>query len=106
VVFSPDGRMLASAGHDGTARLWDVRTRKQLRALRGHKGPVYSVVFSPDGRMLASAGRGRTIRLWDEIVWRSFADLKTEVCDLVGSGLSRSEWAQYTAGVPYRRSCP
>ncbi len=106
VVFSPDGRTLASAGADQTVRLWDVRTRKQLRTLRGHKATVYSVVFSPDGRTLASAGDDGTVRLWDKILWRSFDELRMDVCNLVGSGLSRSEWAQYTAGVTYRNSCP
>jgi hypothetical protein len=33
-------------------------------------------------------------------------ELQDEVCKLVSSGLSRTEWTQYAAGIPYRQSCP
>jgi DNA-binding beta-propeller fold protein YncE len=65
VAFSPDGRLLATAGGGGAARLWDPATGDCLRTLDGHDGHVWGVAFSPDGRLLATAGGDRTARLWD-----------------------------------------
>ncbi|KAI9779021.1 MAG: hypothetical protein M1816_003781 [Peltula sp. TS41687] len=65
VVFSPDGKQLASASWDSTIRLWDAATGAALQMLEGHSDLVEAVVFSPDGKQLASASSDKTIRLWD-----------------------------------------
>ena len=65
MAFSPDGRLLATASSDRTARLWDPATGECLRTLTGHDGSVNGVAFSPDGRLLATASDDKTARLWD-----------------------------------------
>jgi predicted NACHT family NTPase len=65
VAFSPDGRLLATASVDQTARVWDPATGDCLRILAGHAGEVTGVAFSPDGRLLATASNDKTARLWD-----------------------------------------
>ena len=64
-VFSPDGKRLATASWDHTAKVWDAATGKELFTLRGHKERVGMVAFSPDGKYLATASYDNTAKIWD-----------------------------------------
>lgn len=65
LVFSHDGRTLASASADRTVRVWDVATGGQRAQLNGHQGTVFSLALSADSALLVSASGDGTIRLWD-----------------------------------------
>lgn len=62
-VFSPDDRLILSAGDDCTMRLWDASTGKLVRVLQGHESGVKRVAFHPDGRYALSGGSDATLRL-------------------------------------------
>ena len=55
VMFSPDGRTLASGSWDNTIILWDSPA-DYLATLTGHTDFVTSVAFSPNGKTLANCG--------------------------------------------------
>ncbi|MCH2049422.1 MAG: caspase family protein, partial [Trichodesmium sp. ALOHA_ZT_67] len=64
VAFSPDGKTIATASDDKTARLWDTENGNVLATLN-HQSSVYAVAFSPDGKTIATASYDNTARLWD-----------------------------------------
>src|SRR2546423_8823 len=69
VVFSPDGRLLASASNDHTVKVWRVADGTLLRTLGGFYDSVTSVAFSHNGQMLAAGSIDRYVRVWNVADW-------------------------------------
>lgn len=69
-VFSPYGKIAASASVDKTAKIWDITSGTVLSTLTGHAFDVNTIVFSPDGRTLLTSGDTTAI-LWDAATGKS-----------------------------------
>ncbi len=86
LAVSRDGRYLVSAGWDGTVRVWDMTTFKEIRKLESPKTPtgrtatrIYNAcAISPDNRYVAAGGFGSRIDVWDLPTGRLVASLRTE----------------------------
>jgi WD40 repeat protein/DNA-binding CsgD family transcriptional regulator len=78
IAVSPNGKLVAAAGDDGSIRLWPqpqdwANTVPQL--LNDHRCRLWAIEFSPDGQWLASAGDDKNVQLWDVQKQRAIATL-------------------------------
>lgn len=64
VATTPDGRLLLSAGGDGTLRSWDMSTGALVRTMSADGAALWTMSLSADGELVAAAGRGRKIHLF------------------------------------------
>ncbi|WEH42029.1 AAA family ATPase [Streptomyces sp. AM 2-1-1] len=67
IAWSPDGRYLATASRDCSARVFDAGTGRPLLLLPCGGAMVESVAWSPDSSLIVTAGRERAVRVWDAV---------------------------------------
>jgi WD40 repeat protein len=104
VVFSPNGKTLATVSGDGTVRLWDVATGRQIRGpFTGHTNIDDLLGFSPDGKTLTTGSDDGTVQLWNVTY---LVDTVPQLCASAGRSLTRAEWTRYVPpGPAYQRLC-
>ena len=72
IIFSSDGKTLASGARDRTIKLWNLETGDVITCI-GHRRGVESVAFSPDGKMIVSGAEDSTVKLWSTENGKNFA---------------------------------
>ncbi|MEP7136923.1 MAG: protein kinase [Chloroflexota bacterium] len=76
-VFSPDGKLIATGSQDGTAKIWDAITGKELLTIKATtEGDAGNVDFSPNGKLLATGGGDKIARIWDVSTGKELLALK------------------------------
>lgn len=68
VIWSPDGKWLASVGagkENGEIKVWEAQSGKRVQVLRGHTWATFAVAWSPDGKKLISGGGDGMLYWWE-----------------------------------------
>jgi WD40 repeat protein len=75
-AWSPDGARLLSVSDDGTLRVWDSASGRELLTLQGHTNWVRACAWSPDSARLLSGSYDQTLRVWDSASGRELLTLQ------------------------------
>ena len=86
--FSPDGKLIATAGYDRQIRLWDSQSGEMLRMMAGHNGAVYDLAFSPDGKVIVSGCADETVKVWNVATGQRLDTLSQPEGEVLAVGVS------------------
>ena len=96
ITFSKDGKFMATASTDATARLWNLLDlTKEAIKLDDHNGFLAGLAFTPESNRLMTATRAREATFWPV----SLSDLNDRICKYVSRNLTIDEWERYVGAL-------
>ena len=101
--FSNNDKLLASASHDGTVRIWVMDELTSLpMVLNDHEGWVLSIEFSPDDKEIITGTSLDQLRIWKT----DPSQLAANFCEKLTRNMTDNEWKQYVAkDIDYIATC-
>jgi WD40 repeat protein/serine/threonine protein kinase len=87
-AFSPDGQRIVTGGSDGTAKVWEAASGRNLLTLAGHRDWVSSVAFSPDGQRIVTGSYDQTAKVWEAANGRELLTLNAHSGAITSVALS------------------
>jgi WD40 repeat protein len=99
--YTPDGALVVTAGTDGTVRLWDAATLKQIGTNLPQSDNVATTAHvTTAGTILSVSDEGRFWR-WDldPVRWAE------QACTVANRALTESEWRLFLGDAPYEPAC-
>ncbi len=96
-AFSPDSQRIFTAGWDGTTKVWDAASGRELHTLKGHNQSgmtwqIHSAAFSPDGQRIVALDQDQTCRVWDMASGQVMLTLKGHTGGILAAAFSPSGW--------------
>jgi len=80
-VWSPDGKLIATAASDNTVQVWSAVSGRLIHTLQGHTARIDRIAWSPDGKWIASGSNGdKTVRLWDAASGKQLHSFDVDNC--------------------------
>ncbi len=101
IVFDPRSDLLATAGGNGTARIWDLRSGTLAHELVGHGNDVLDVEFSPRGSTVVTTSSDGTARVWDSRSGNLVSDLVGHLNYVVAAAYSPDGQSIVTASTDH-----
>ncbi|MDI1476441.1 TIR domain-containing protein [Polyangium sp. y55x31] len=82
ILWTPDGKFIVASSSNGTIRVLDSNTTRQVQVLEAHSDQVGPMAISGDGRLLASGSKDSTVRIWRCDRWEQLAQLPVHATSL------------------------
>jgi WD40 repeat protein/class 3 adenylate cyclase len=98
-VISPNGRILAWGGVDGSVHFFDVPHDRTVNGLGAHSAPVQRLAFSPDSRTAVSTGDDGLAIVWNPTTGQPLERLTGHTGRVLGAAFGPDGRTLYTAGL-------
>ncbi|MHC4707672.1 MAG: right-handed parallel beta-helix repeat-containing protein, partial [Planctomycetota bacterium] len=104
LALTQDGKYIAARLSDGTARVWDLESGREVKRIPYYMREM-GIAVSPDGRFFASSGSdGRQMLIEITEIWPD--DPAEAACRQLNRNMTKNEWRQYMGLKPYKPTCP